>query len=489
MPEAEHAITKRRPLFLLELNRSCFLSKQEDKRNEKKWILKKNEGNVNNTDNDSRARMRYLKRGIFSNPDSDRKLYFNELSHRLIPSLSFYIFAIISGLACGVAFMLNSKELIVLTLALIPFMGPFFGVSLSFTAGSFSFLWKSFLKFLLAVALFVLSAFGIGGIGPIYNRLSAEMIQYFSSVQTMIMIITAISAFLAVFYISNNPQQIPQALSNGAMFGILLPLGLAGYCLSLRMTAPLLSSLQCSLIYALIGLTAATLAFCIRRLFMPKAASLILTCLIFAACTVFLLDFFQVIQVDFSKRFQTAKESVIALVLQPTATPTMTPTHTATLTQTSTFTATFTSTNTLTPIPPTATFTPTQTPTNTATPTNTLTPIPPTSTATATNTPTKTSTPTRTLRPSKTPTITFTPSPTIIYGIVFVPNDVGLLVRERPGFGSNVMKSQNNGSLLEIIGDETQVADGMSWIHVRTNDGLEGWVSQSLLRTATPGPN
>ena len=444
---------------------------------------------MNNTDNDNRARMRYLKRGIFSNPDSARKLYFNDLSHRLIPSLSFYIFAIISGLACGVAFMLNSKELIVLTLALIPYMGPFFGLSLSFTAGSFSFLWKSFLKFLLAAALFVLSAFGIGGIGQTYNQLSAETIQYFSTVQVMILIITAISAFLAVFYITNNPQQIPQALSNGAMFGVLLPLGLAGYCLSLRITEPLLPSLQCSLIYALVGLTAATLAFCIRRLFLPKAASLILTCLVFAACTVFLLDFFRIIQVDFSKKILAAKESVIALVLRPTETPTLTPTSTSTLTQTATNTATFTPTNTLTPIPPTSTLTATHTPTNSATPTHTLTPIPPTSTATATNTPTKTSTPTRTLRPSKTPTITFTPSPTIIYGIVFVPNDVGLLVRERPGFGANVMKSQNNGSLLEIIGEETQIADGMTWIHVRTNDGSEGWVSQSLLRTATPGIN
>lgn len=444
---------------------------------------------MNNTDNDNRARMRYLKRGIFSNPDNARKLYFNDLSHRLIPSLSFYIFAIISGLACGVAFMLNSIELIVLTLALIPFMGPFFGISLSFTAGSFSFLWKSFLKFLLAAALFVLSAFGVGGIGQVYNRLSTETIQYFSSVQVMILIITAICAFLAVFYISNAPQQIPQALSNGAMFGVLLPLGMAGYCLSLRMTAPLLPSLQCSLIYALIGLSAATLAFCLRSLFLPKATSLILTCLVFATCTIFLLDFFQIIQVDFSKRFQTAKESFIALVVKPTDTPTLTPTLTSTLTQTATYTATSTPTNTLTPIPPTKTPTTTHTPTNSSTPTHTLTPIPPTSTATVTNTPTKTSTPTRTLRPSKTPTITFTPSPTIIYGIVYVPNDVGLLVRERPGFGSNVMKSQNNGSLLEIIGEETQVADGISWIHVRTNDGSEGWVSQSLLRTTTPGIN
>lgn len=440
---------------------------------------------MNETDNDSRARVRYRKRGIFSTPDNEKKLFLNDLSHRLIPSLSFYIFAIISGISCGIAFMFDSKALIVLTLALIPFMGPFFGMALSCTSGSLSFLLKSFLKYLLALGLFILSAFGVGGMGSLQNHLSPETIQYFSTVQLMPVITVALCAFLAAIFITGNSPQIPQALSNGAMFGVMIPVGLAGYCLSLQIIDPILPCIKSSLVYSLIGITASALAFIIRRAFALKASSFLMILIIFSGCTVYFLDYFKVIQVDFSQKFELAKENVISLVTNPTETPTLTTTFTATTTNTPTMTLTNSPTVTSTH---TKTSTPTATFTETSTPTSTNTPVPPTNTPTFTMTPTKTTTPTRTLRPSKTPTITFTPSPTIIYGIVYVPNDVGLLIRERPDYAANVMKSQYNNSLLEIIGETAQTSDGMFWTKVRTNDGLEGWVAQSTLRTATPMP-
>ena len=38
---------------------------------------------------------------------------------------------------------------------------------------------------------------------------------------------------------------------------------------------------------------------------------------------------------------------------------------------------------------------------------------------------------------------------------------------------------------LEITGD-TVVVDGITWVSVRTFDGLDGWIIETALRTATP---
>ena len=39
--------------------------------------------------------------------------------------------------------------------------------------------------------------------------------------------------------------------------------------------------------------------------------------------------------------------------------------------------------------------------------------------------------------------------------------------------------------MLEILGEQKE-RDGILWVKVRTNDGLEGWASAAALRTATP---
>ncbi len=41
---------------------------------------------------------------------------------------------------------------------------------------------------------------------------------------------------------------------------------------------------------------------------------------------------------------------------------------------------------------------------------------------------------------------------------------------------------------LEILPEATEV-DGKIWLHVKSPDGFEGWVLQSVLITATPVPS
>ena len=458
---------------------------------------------MNGIENENKARARYLKRGIYSNPDNSRKIYLNDLAHKLIPSLGYYILLIIAGITCGLAFLYHSKALLVLTLAILPFMGPFFGISLSAVTGSFSFLGKSFLKFLIGIGLFFLSSLGVGGFGrqPVGNisgstpvALFADDFVFFTDPAGLMILTVIICSYAAAVVIVKGSEH-PQALSSGIMAGVLLPIGLAGFCIGLHYFDPLWDCIRTSIIYGLIGLAASLLAFLFTQVFVPQFKTFLLSGILLVGATLYLCDFTNMINLNLDARFSPMRGRFNALVNPPTVTPTLIPsaTSTATITQTASFTPTGTITK-----QPTATLsvtftksiTPTQ-PTVTPSATITFTAVPPTPTKTytvtytPTVTPTKVMTPTRTIRPSKTPTITFTPSATIVYGIVSVSNDVGLLIRAHPGLDSEYVKSQFNGSMLEILGEQKE-QDGILWVKVRTNDGSEGWASAAALRTATP---
>ncbi|HEY3343804.1 MAG TPA: DUF389 domain-containing protein [Anaerolineaceae bacterium] len=109
----------------------------------------------------------------------------------------------------------------------------------------------------------------------------------------------------------------------------------------------------------------------------------------------------------------------------------------------------------------------------------------PTHAAAVTSTPRPSAT--HTLIPSLTPTITFTPAPTPVWAIVNAATFNGAFIREEPIFGSKILVSVLNGTLIEVLPD-TVLQAGTLWARVRTSDGREGWIVQNLLVTATPVP-
>lgn len=167
----------------------------------------------------------------------------------------------------------------------------------------------------------------------------------------------------------------------------------------------------------------------------------------------------------------------------PTATPTHAPTRTPAPTNTSAPSETVTS-------KATATSTATAKPTNTAIPSATS--LPPTKPFLSTVTPTTTAT--RTLRPTETATATITEAPPVDYATVKVEGDIGVLVRVSPEFNATVMKSVMNDSPIELTGKRIErPLQNVTWVEVRINDGLTGWVQASHLifpdesaPTATP---
>jgi hypothetical protein len=63
----------------------------------------------------------------------------------------------------------------------------------------------------------------------------------------------------------------------------------------------------------------------------------------------------------------------------------------------------------------------------------------------------------------------------------------GAYIRSEPKVGAKILTSVLNGMLVKVL-PETVQDGGVMWSHILTTDGLQGWIVQSLLVTATPVP-
>jgi hypothetical protein len=97
-----------------------------------------------------------------------------------------------------------------------------------------------------------------------------------------------------------------------------------------------------------------------------------------------------------------------------------------------------------------------------------------------------TSTPTLQIPATPTPSQTPTAKPTPVYALISSSAGDGALVRSEAD-GGVVIASLLNGYRVEILPDPVSI-DGVIWLHIRTADGIEGWVLQSVLSMATPVP-
>lgn len=118
-----------------------------------------------------------------------------------------------------------------------------------------------------------------------------------------------------------------------------------------------------------------------------------------------------------------------------------------------------------------------------AAPTPTATLVPPSRTPTLTLTPS----PSSTLTPSSTPQPSATLEPTPAYAVITSSSGGGALVRSEPGAGT-VLTVLSNGIIVQEL-PEIQTVDGTNWVRVVWND-INGWVLTTVLTatTSTPSP-
>ncbi|HEY3476892.1 MAG TPA: SH3 domain-containing protein, partial [Anaerolineales bacterium] len=80
-----------------------------------------------------------------------------------------------------------------------------------------------------------------------------------------------------------------------------------------------------------------------------------------------------------------------------------------------------------------------------------------------------------------------TAEPTPIVAVIRASEGGGAFIREQPG--GQVLITLANGSTVTIIPNDIQEVNGVIWVHVFTianETRVEGWMSQSVLQTATP---
>ncbi|OGN73678.1 MAG: hypothetical protein A2X25_15070 [Chloroflexi bacterium GWB2_49_20] len=95
-----------------------------------------------------------------------------------------------------------------------------------------------------------------------------------------------------------------------------------------------------------------------------------------------------------------------------------------------------------------------------------------------------TRTPTLKIPTAQNLTSTPTPEATPVYARVNSAAGQGANVRATPG-SDTILVSLINDSLVEIL-PEVQILNGITWLHIRTAAGIEGWILQTLVITATP---
>ena len=378
------------------------------------------------------ARRRRARRLLAPVDANERAAFIDRVAHRASPSFDFFLFSLLAGGVIAAGFLLDSSALLLLGALAAPLMAPAVGLSLGTVTGSGRFFFRSLIGILIGGLLVFLVGWLAGYVVPPW--LPSDLIQ--AHIQTQLswinFFVLAFGAALTAVSMVRSSQSA--ALPSVALaYALYLPLSAAG--IGLGSGEPFLFP---------DGLVVFALYLAWAALF----GALALAVVGFRPLTIFgytLGGVVALIGVLLLVVLSGTGVAVVGHYALPTPIPTATATVTPTLPPT------------LTPVPPTST--PTLTPT--------LTPVPPTST------------------PTLTPTLT--PTPVLV--LVVAGDSGGAYLRAGPGFDSPSLVLLANGTVLQVIPDEIVGEGSNAWVHVRTSDGQEGWILQTLLATATPSPN
>ncbi len=374
------------------------------------------------------ARRRRARRAIVTGDRSERAKFLEELAKRVYPSIDFFLFSLLASLMLGAAVLFDAQALFVLAALVSPFMGPLVGLSLATMVGSWRFFLQSLTGFIIGSLLVFIGGLAAGLLVQVWPHPSFVQGVHHALFTWPDFFVLTIGAAMTTFLLVRAPKQRPLVASTALAYEVYLPIGVAGFGLTGHVAGLWPNGLLVFAIHlgwaALIG--AITLALMGLRPFNWFGYALGAS-----------LGMAGVVALVVVSGFGMAMRAQAPVILP---------------TQTRTPTVTLTVTPTETPRPPTAT-----------------------------------SSPTNTLVPTLTPTVTVSPVPTPVWARI-KPNDMGgAIVREQPNYDSPVVISLINDKLVEVLPDVYQNKN-VTWVKIRTPEGVEGWVVLSLLVTATPAP-
>lgn len=360
----------------------------------------------------------------------------DDFALRITPSFDLFLFSIIAVISITIGYFIDSPAFLILGALLAPTMTPITGIALGMVTGSTRFFSRSLVSLLLTIFLVLLISTFVGYLGNTIGIPKMIQIYYHSQLTWTNLSVLGIGVILTTYSLVKAKRK--ETIAGVAInYGLFLPLAAAG--LGLGSGIPHLWP---------DGLV----IFAIHLAFSALLSAITLVILGFRPLTLFGLTAGSAVLL-FAVIIMLGLSGVGAAFFGEIAIPT--------------------------PIP-SATSSPTATHSPTATSTITSTPVPPT------NTPSPSAT--SSITPSPSPSLTASPTP--IYALVAVPEDLkGAFLRAAPGFNEEILTSALNGTLVEILIDVPVEADKVLWLRIRLPDGREGWMLQSALIAATPAPN
>jgi len=397
------------------------------------------------------VRRRRSRRIAFPASSEEHAAFLEELAHRVTPSFDFFLFSLLSGLALVVAILVDAPAFYVLTALLAPFMGPVAGLAFSTVLGSGRF-FARMTGALLTGSLFLLLWGALAGwLARLIPNLTFEQVLYHARFSWPDVVLLLLGAGLTAYTLVRWPEQRPLVTSVALAYEIYLPVGVAGFGLGSGMPGVWIPALQVYLLHVALAALAGALVLVATGLRPRRTAWLAAAALVGVAAVMLALLFLRASAQPAAPLNLAQTPTASAAAAEATRTPAADASQTPAATSgAAVFTATLAASDT--PQPPAATRTPTNT-----------------------------------LIPTRTPTITTTPIPTPVWAIVSSDEGGGVIVHETPGFNTPYVASLINGVLVVVLSDAVYT-DGVTWVHIRTPDGREGWVVRDLLTTATPAP-
>jgi uncharacterized membrane protein len=378
------------------------------------------------------ARRRRARRLLAPLDSDERATFLDELAHRASPSFDFFLLSLVSGLLFSIGLLFDTPAFLILGAALAPLMAPAIGISLGTVVGSVRLFLRSLSGLLIGCLIVLLAGWAAGRYGQTWFVETQYLSHLHAQISWPNFLVLAVSAVLTTISLVRTEEPVGRAItampSAALAYQLYLPLVVAGFGLGSQVPHLWPDGL---------------VVFALHLSWSAFLGALTLALMGFRPLTLFgytlggavtLVGFILLIGL-----FGAGAVVGTGMGL-PTATPSLTPTLTVTPTYT------------LTPVPPTATLTPTLTPTLTRTPTPTL-----------------------------------TPTPTPVFAVIRTGDTEGARIRSEPG-GETIGFLANEA--LIVLLDETRELDGVVWVRVRTAEGIQGWIVQSLIQvvTATPTP-
>jgi hypothetical protein len=373
-----------------------------------------------------RNRRRRAQRVLIPPGAGERAAFLDNLARRAFPSFEFFLFAIFAGAVLGIAYLLDSPPLLLLGILLAPLLTPWVGLSLSIMTGSWRFFFQTLTSLLVAALLVFLTGMLAGLAGHLWKPLPLFHANFHSHLwwPDLLFVVLGAALLTIAFIRSENKPVVPSIMLAYALF---LPLSAGGVGLGLGVAPIWPNGALVSLVHLALSLLVGGLTLAILRFKPHRAGGYLLPVM---------LGLLSLVALVYYTGLPQAIRSGILATRRSAATPTVlvVPSTTPAATQTATFAS---------PSTPSSTFTPVDSPTNTA-----------------------------------------TPEPIPAYALISAPAQYGgATVRSLPGVGSAIVVLAN-GNLVQVL-PELQSVNGLNWVHIRMDNGVEGWVLKDVLSATT----